>query len=203
MATNYDKSKTYRTDTEILLNEIVKNTDDLEVNLGDVDVNLEALETLVTAGNVDLAAMEVLLTNIKTAVEIIDNAISGNEMQVDIVSGTVTANLSATDNAVLDTIDERLDRSTAPSSTVMLNGTKAFTGPFYALTALEDTVIDASEGTTNITESDDSGSMQALSGTLTIPKGVTIYGNFAVVELDSGKMIGYAAAGVTVSVAGS
>ena len=32
MATNYDKSKTYRTDTEILLNEIVKNTDDLEVN---------------------------------------------------------------------------------------------------------------------------------------------------------------------------
>ena len=86
MATNYDKSKTYRTDTEILLNEIVKNTDDLEVNLGDVDVNLEALETLVTAGNVDLAAMEVLLTNIKTAVEILDNAISGTEMQVDVVS---------------------------------------------------------------------------------------------------------------------
>jgi len=96
MATNYDKSKTYRTDTEILLNEIVKNTDDLEVNLGDVDVNLEAIETL--------------LTSIKTAVELLDNAISGSEMQVDIVSGTVTANLSATDNAVLDTIDERLDR---------------------------------------------------------------------------------------------
>ena len=189
MATNYDKSKTYRTDTEILLNEIVKNTDDLEVNLGDVDVNLEAIETL--------------LTSIKTAVELLDNAISGSEMQVDIVSGTVTANLSATDNAVLDTIDERLDRSTAPTSTVMLSGTYAFTGPFYALTALEDTVIDAAGGTTNITESDDSGSMQALTGTLTIPKGVTIYGNFAAVELDSGKMIGYAAAGVTVTVAGS
>lgn len=104
-------------------------------------------------------------------------------------------------DAVLDTIDERMDRVAAPSSTVMLTGTKAFTGPFYALSALEDSVIDASEGDTNITESDDSGSIQDLSGTLTIPKGMTIYGNFAVVELDSGKMIGYAAAGVTVTVA--
>ena len=106
-------------------------------------------------------------------------------------------------DAVLDTIDERMDRVSAPSSTVMLTGTKAFTGPFYALSALEDSVIDASEGGTNITESDDSGAIQALSGELTIPKGMTIYGNFAVVELDSGKMIGYAAAGVTVSVAGT
>lgn len=104
-------------------------------------------------------------------------------------------------DAVLDTIDERMDRVATPSSTVMLTGTKAFTGPFYALSALEDSVIDASEGDTNITESDDSGSIQDLSGTLTIPKGMTIYGNFAVVELDSGKMIGYAAAGVTVTVA--
>lgn len=146
-------------------------------------------------------AANALLTSIKTAVELLDNAISGSEMQVDIVSGAVTATLSATDNAVLDTIDERLDRVSAPSSTVMLTGTKAFTGPFYALSALEDSVIDASEGDTNITESDDSGSIQDLSGTLTIPKGMTIYGNFAVVELDSGKMIGYAAAGVTVTVA--
>ena len=62
---------------------------------------------------------------------------------------------------------------------------------------------DASNIQISSTESDDSGSIQDLSGTLTIPKGMTIYGNFAVVELDSGKMIGYAAAGVTVSVAGS
>ena len=193
----------YNTTTDRLLEGIRKNTESINLNVDTLEVNTDGLETLITASNVDLAAMEVLLTDIKTAVEVLDNAISGSEMQVDIVSGTVTANLSATDNAVLDTIDERLDRSTAPTSTVMLTGTKAFTGPFYALTALEDTVIDASEGTTNITESDDSGSMQALSGTLTIPKGVTIYGNFAAVELDSGKMIGYAAAGVTVSVAGS
>jgi hypothetical protein len=42
-----------------------------------------------------------------TALQLLDNAISGNEMQVDIVTGTVTANLSATDNAVLDDIAAR------------------------------------------------------------------------------------------------
>jgi hypothetical protein len=93
--------------------------------------------------------------------------------------------------------------ATAPGGTVLINGTKAFTGPFYALTALEDAVIDASEGTTNIKESDDSGSMQNLTGTLTIPKGVTIYGSFASIELDSGSMIGYTTKGVTATVAGS
>ena len=190
----------YNTTTDRLLEGIRKNTESINLNVDTLEVNTDGLETLITASNVDLAAMEVLLTDIKTAVEILDNAISGSEMQVDIVSGTVTANLSATDNAVLDTIDERLDRSTAPTSTVMLDGDKAFTGPFYALTALEDTVIDSTGGTTNITESNDSGTIQALTGTLTIPKGVTIYGNFAVVELDSGRMIGYAAAGVTVTV---
>ena len=104
---------------------------------------------------------------------------------------------------LLDSIKKSGDKAIAPASTVLLSGTKAFTGPFYALSALEDSVIDASEGNTNITESDDSGAIQALSGELTIPKGMTIYGNFAVVELDSGKMIGYAAAGVTVTVAGT
>lgn len=38
------------------------------------------------------------------ALQLLDNCVSGNEMQVDIVSGTVTANLSAVDNAVLDSI---------------------------------------------------------------------------------------------------
>ncbi len=58
---------------------------------------------------------EALLTSIKTAVEILDNTVSGSELQVDVVSaptttvtGTVTANLSATDNAVLDDIAQKL-----------------------------------------------------------------------------------------------
>jgi hypothetical protein len=43
------------------------------------------------------------------ALQLLDNCVSGSEMQVDIVSGTVTANLSATDNAVLDNIDTNTD----------------------------------------------------------------------------------------------
>ena len=44
---------------------------------------------------------------IKTAVELLDNCVGGTELQCDVltlpaITGTVTANLSATDNAVLD-----------------------------------------------------------------------------------------------------
>ena len=56
-----------------------------------------------------LTSIDQKLGDIETAVQILDNAISGSEMQVDVISmptttvtGTVTANLSATDNAVLD-----------------------------------------------------------------------------------------------------
>jgi len=91
-------------------------------------VDLAAMEALLTTIDADTGA-------IKTATELIDNAISGTEMQVDVVAalpagdnnignvdiassvaldvsaatvtvdGTVTANLSATDNTVLDNID--------------------------------------------------------------------------------------------------
>jgi hypothetical protein len=173
----------YRTNTEILLEQIRQNTEDIEVNLGDADVNFEALEVLVTATNallttidadtgnlvsiesltemikIDMAALEVLSTAANALLTTIDNdtgatatatslispafytddtsftlgggkgvmimgyagsqsvgagdagAIAmetdgsvhihdgGNTITVD---GTVTANLSATDNAVLD-----------------------------------------------------------------------------------------------------
>jgi len=95
--------------------------------LGDGDAGAIALNAsghvlmdVVDGGQLDalLDTIKVDTEAIETAVELLDNAISGNEMQVDIVSaptltvdgsgvtqpvsGTVTANLSATDNAVLD-----------------------------------------------------------------------------------------------------
>ena len=79
-----------------------------------VDVKASALPSgAATASNQSTANSA--LSAIQTAVEILDNAISGSEMQVDIVSGTVTANLSATDNAVLDNIDSN---TTLPSGIV-------------------------------------------------------------------------------------
>lgn len=68
---------------------------------------------VVTSALPSGAATETTLDAIKTAVELIDNAISGSEMQVDVVSGTVTANLGATDNAVLDAIEANTSGSTS------------------------------------------------------------------------------------------
>jgi hypothetical protein len=87
---------------------------------------LEATITVDGTVTANLSATDnAVLDAIQAAVEIIDNAISGSEMQVDIVSsaaipvtdndgaltvdGTVTANLSATDNAVLDAIQTAVE----------------------------------------------------------------------------------------------
>ena len=60
--------------------------------------------------------------------------------------------------------------------------TAEHTGPFFAITALEDAVIDVSECDMSfITDVAD----------FTIPKGLTIYGSFTSIELDSGKVIAY------------
>ena len=56
------------------------------------------------------------------------------------------------------------------------------TGPYFAITALVDAVVDISECDMSfITDVAD----------FTIPKGVTIYGQFASIELDSGTVIAY------------
>ena len=164
-----------RTDEEQLL----KN---LSTHSGSVNVNTDGLETLQTATNTKLDTLETTLTAIET-----------DQAALEVLSTAANVDLAA--------IEVTQNRMVAPTSTVYLTGVKAFTGPFYAITALTETVIDASEGDTNIVESNDSGTIQDLTGTLTIPAGVTIYGNFAVVELDSGTAIGYAGAGITVTVA--
>jgi hypothetical protein len=72
-----------------------------------------------------------------------------------------------------------------PRKTTVIDGDTAqneITGPFFAITALSDATIDSSECTTNIT---------SIPATLLIPKGVTIYGNFTSIELDSGILIAY------------
>ena len=74
-------------------------------------------------------------------------------------------------------------------NTAFITGTKRAVGPFYALTALSECVVDTSEcwqgGEIPFKSAD------ALPATITIPIGVTIYGTFADVELDSGTMLGY------------
>ena len=69
-----------------------------------------------------------------------------------------------------------------PSAAILIDDTVEHTGPFFAITALEDAVVDVSECDMSfITDVAD----------FTIPKGLTIYGSFTSIELDSGKVIAY------------
>ena len=68
---------------------------------------------------------------------------------------------------------------------ILIDDTDAHTGPYIAITALEDAAVDISE--CDMSWIDDVADF-------TIPKGVTIFGYFASIELDSGKVIAYKAA---------
>ena len=88
-------------------------------------------------------------------------------------------------DALLNAVKNNTGSAIQPSETILIDGDTAqneITGPFFAITALSDAVIDSSECTTNIT---------SITATLTIPKGVTLYGNFTSIELDSGLLIAY------------
>ena len=98
-----------------------------------------------------------------------------------------------------DTADG-VNNSLTPGTTVHINDQKKHTGPFFAITAMEKSEIDVSECTTNIIESDGSGAIQATTTNIVIPMGVTIYGNFTSIELETGKVTAYAKDGVTVTV---
>ncbi len=66
--------------------------------------------------------------NMDTNLGTLAGAVSGSEMQVDIVSGTVTANLSATDNAVLDNIDTNTSKGASHYRNVDANAEAAIKG---------------------------------------------------------------------------
>ena len=85
-------------------------------------------------------------------------------------------------DALLNDVKNNTGSAIQPSESIIIDDTVEHTGPYFALTALTDAVIDSSECTTNITD---------IPATLTIPKGVTIYGNFTSIELDSGTIIAY------------
>ena len=76
------------------------------------------------------------------------------------------------------------------SYTTHINDAVQHSGPFYAISALEDTVVDVSQGNTGIIEFN-SGTKRAIETDFTIPKGMTIYSNFESIELDSGSVLAY------------
>ena len=138
------------TDNAVLDNiQTAVETIDNAISGNEMQVDVITMPTTTVQGTItaNLSAIDnAVLDNIQTAVETIDNAISGSEMQVDIVSsaaipvtdnagsltvddggssltidGTVTANLGATDNAVLDDIAAKLAPNTTNGHSFYLN----------------------------------------------------------------------------------
>ena len=77
---------------------------------------------------------------------------------------------------------ELMHMSLGQAGCILIDDVLEHTGVFVAITALEDSEVDISEcDMSYITDVAD----------FTIPRGVTIYGRFASIELDSGKVIAY------------
>jgi hypothetical protein len=115
---------------------------DVTVTSGTITANLGATDNAVldnidsntdygaiTGGGVEASALRVTLANDSTGVLSVDD--NGGSLTVD---GTVTANLSATDNAVLDNIDTNTtnipnvigtDGAAGPTSTLSMGGTES------------------------------------------------------------------------------
>ena len=72
---------------------------------------------------------------------------------------------------------------TKPKGAKYINDTAVHTGPFQAVTALSDSFIDVSDC--------DVSFIEGASSDFMIPQGMTIYGEFPTISLDSGEVIVY------------
>ena len=95
-----------------------------------------------------------------------------------------------------------MDASMTPVTTIMFGGAEQneYVGPFYAITALSQAVIDVAACTTNIKTRLSASTMGDVATNITIPLGVTIYGNFQSIELNSGTVVAYSKPGTVVTV---
>ena len=88
------------------------------------------------------------------------------------------------------TVAEAQNAALGQAGSVFIDDTAQHTGPFVAITAIEDSEVDASD-CTNIENTMVDGGASTMTTDFTIPKGVTIFGKFEVMSLASGKVIAY------------
>jgi len=93
--------------------------------------------------------------------------------------------MATREETLLKAIKDSSMNSLGQCGSIIIDDTNEHTGPFTAITAIgtDDVVIDTSEC--------DLGSLEDQPDTITIPKGVTLFGVFESVELDSGVAIAY------------
>ena len=182
------------------IEDIDLNTDGLETLQTATNTKLDTLETTLTAIETDQAALEVLQTSTNTKLDTLET--TANAMQVDLAAletlqtstntklDTLETTLTAieTDMAALEVLQTSVKTSSlsaiAPSDAILIDDTVAHTGPYFAITCIGTVaaVVDVSE--CDMSFIDDVADF-------TIPIGVTIYGTFTSIELDSGVVIAY------------
>ena len=87
---------------------------------------------------------------------------------------------------MLDEIRNRTVDSVRPRAAILIDDTSTHAGPFFAISALTDAAFDVGTGAGE-------GDMSFIEDVadFTLPKGMTIYGTFQSIGLDSGKVIAY------------
>ncbi len=80
------------------------------------------------------------------------------------------------------TVVEAQNASLGQAGVILIDDTAEHAGPFVAIQALADAVVDVSECDMSFIED---------VVDFTIPKGMTIFGRFASIELDSGSVLAY------------
>ena len=93
------------------------------------------------------------------------------------------------------TVQEAQNAALGQAGSVFIDDTDIHTGLFVAITAIEDSEVDASDSTNIANTMVDGASGTTGASTMatdfTIPKGVTIFGRFEFFSLGSGKVIAY------------
>ena len=93
------------------------------------------------------------------------------------------------------TVQEAQNAALGQAGSVFIDDTDIHTGLFVAITAIEDSEVDASDSTNIANTMVDGASGTTGASTMatdfTIPKGVTIFGRFEYFSLGSGKVIAY------------
>lgn len=145
--------------------------DQIELNQDSQTALITAIDADTSAIATDIAALEVLQTTIAGDTTSIDSKITA--CNTGAIAGTVTANLSATDNAVLDTIDAVLDTiktdtaaivTDAAAIEVLLGTIDADTGNIATATATPSSIGNGAKDVTT------AGTAEALAGSTACKK---------------------------------
>jgi hypothetical protein len=84
-------------------------------------------------------------------------------------------------DSLLNEVKTNTELPLGSKGSILIDDDADHTGPYFAITALADAELDVSSCVMNIEDAVD----------FTIPKGVTIYGQFNVLSLGSGSVIAY------------